>query len=134
MMEPQKFLKTSSLILLSLTISGCALFKSPKPIETIVTKTVIQKQNVPIMNRPKPVILNPVEFFVVTEENLEEFITDFKKVNTEFVIAAMSIKGYENMSLNVAELRRYINQQKSLIVYYEEAVKPKEETPPTPEK
>ena len=60
MMEPQKFLKTSSLILLSLTISGCALFKSPKPIETIVTKTVIQKQNVPIMNRPKPVVLNDV--------------------------------------------------------------------------
>ena len=133
-MEPHKFLKTSSLILLSLAISGCALFKSPKPIETIVTKTVIQKQNVPIMNRPKPVALNPVEWFIVTEENLEEFILDFKKVNTEFVVAAMTIKGYENLSLNVAELRRYINQQKSLIVYYEDSVKPKEEIPPIPKK
>jgi hypothetical protein len=46
----------------------------------------------------------------------------------------MTIKGYENLSLNVAELRRYINQQKSLIVYYEDSVKPKEETPPIPEK
>jgi hypothetical protein len=86
------------------------------------------------MNRPKPVALSPVEWFIVTEENLEEFILDFKKVNTEFVVAAMTIKGYENLSLNVAELRRYINQQKSLIVYYEDSVKPKEETPPTPQK
>ena len=133
-MELHKFLKISSLILLFLTISGCSIFRSPKPIETIVTKTVIQKQNVPIMNRPKPVALNPVEWFIITEENLAEFILDFKKVNTEFVVAAMTIKGYENLSLNVAELRRYINQQKSLIVYYEDSVKPKEETPPIPEK
>jgi len=26
------------------------------------------------------------------------------------------------MSLNIAELRRYINQQKALIVYYEESI------------
>jgi len=26
------------------------------------------------------------------------------------------------MSMNVAELRRYINQQKALIVYYEESI------------
>ena len=133
-MELPKFLKILNLILLSLIISGCSIFKSPKPIETIVTKTVIQKQNVPIMNRPKPIVLNPVEFYVVTEENLEEFIERFKGGNGEFVIAAMSIPSYENLSLNVADLRRYINQQKSIIVYYEDSVKPKDETPTTLEK
>jgi len=133
-MELPKFLKILNLILLSLIISGCSIFKSPKPIETIVTKTVIQKQNVPIMNRPKPIVLNPVEFYVVTEENLEEFIERFKGGNGEFVIVAMSIPSYENLSLNVADLRRYINQQKSIIVYYEDSVKPKDETPTTLEK
>jgi|TARA_B100001287_G_C22662428_1_gene521064 hypothetical protein len=32
------------------------------------------------------------------------------------------MKDYENLALNIAELRRYINQQKQIIVYYEEAV------------
>jgi len=32
------------------------------------------------------------------------------------------MRDYENLALNVAELRRFINQQKDIIVYYEEAV------------
>ena len=34
---------------------------------------------------------------------------------------------YENLALNIAELRRYINQQIDIIVYYEDAVKQEEE-------
>jgi hypothetical protein len=36
------------------------------------------------------------------------------------------MRDYENLALNVAELRRYINQQTEIIVYYEEAVSPPE--------
>jgi len=32
------------------------------------------------------------------------------------------MKDYENLALNIADLRRYINQQGEIIVYYEEAV------------
>jgi hypothetical protein len=34
------------------------------------------------------------------------------------------VKDYENLSKNFAELRRYIEQQKQIIVYYEKAVAP----------
>jgi hypothetical protein len=37
---------------------------------------------------------------------------------------AVSVQGYENMSMNVQELRRYILQQQATIVYYEAAVAP----------
>jgi hypothetical protein len=37
---------------------------------------------------------------------------------------ALSIKDYENLALNVAELRRFINQQTNVIIYYEDAVSP----------
>tara|TARA_B110000977_G_scaffold199766_1_gene288138 strand:- start:809 stop:955 length:147 start_codon:yes stop_codon:yes gene_type:complete len=39
---------------------------------------------------------------------------------------ALSVKDYENLALNVAELRRFINQQKEIIIYYEKAMKPDE--------
>jgi len=40
---------------------------------------------------------------------------------------ALSVKDYENLALNIAELRRYINQQGEIIIYYEEAVSSSEE-------
>ena len=41
---------------------------------------------------------------------------------------AVTPKGYENLSLGMQELRRYILQQKEIIVYYEKAIteEPKE--------
>ena len=66
---------------------------------------------------------------MVTEENYEEFVKEFQAKNGKTAWIAISVKDYENLSLNFAELRRYIEQQKEIIVYYEEAVKPQEETP-----
>jgi hypothetical protein len=33
------------------------------------------------------------------------------------------MRDYELLALNIAEIRRYLNQQKEIIVYYEKAVK-----------
>ena len=76
--------------------------------------------------------LNDVKIYVVTKENIDQFEQDFAKKNGSLVYIAISIKDYENLSLNFAELRRYIEQQQQIIVYYEEAVKP-EEKPKEPE-
>jgi len=32
------------------------------------------------------------------------------------------MKDYETLALNIADLRRYINQQTEIIIYYEKAV------------
>ena len=37
------------------------------------------------------------------------------------------MKDYENLALNIADLRRFLEQQNEIIVYYEKAVTPKEE-------
>jgi hypothetical protein len=44
---------------------------------------------------------------------------------------AISVPHYENMSLNLSELRRYIEQQQSIILYYENSInKPESITKP----
>ena len=63
----------------------------------------------------------------VSKENYEEFVKEFESKNGSDAYIAISVKDYENLSLNFAELRRYIEQQKEIIVYYEEAVQPAEE-------
>ena len=76
------------------------------------------------MSRPKPVQLNDVRVYVVNERNLDDFLVEFKERHGEVAIVALSMKDYENLALNIAELRRYINQQTQIIVYYEDAVTP----------
>ena len=61
---------------------------------------------------------------VVNEENLEAFIAEFKEINGNLAFIALSVKDYENLALNIAELRRFLNQQTEIIVYYETAVDP----------
>ena len=94
----------------------------PEPKVVTVTNTV--KTVVPIVARPKQVQLNDVKIYVVSKVNYKDFIKEYEKKNGADSYIALSIKDYENLSLNFAELRRYIEQQKQIIVYYENAVGP----------
>ena len=53
-------------------------------------------------------------------------IDKYEKQYGEVAFVVISMQDYENLALNIAELRRYINQQIEIIVYYEEAVKEEE--------
>jgi len=37
------------------------------------------------------------------------------------------MRDYENLALNISELKRFLNQQTEVIIYYEESVKPSKE-------
>ena len=120
-MALKNYLIVLSLILLS---SGCS---SWKPLTEVVTETKIIERNIPTQERPKQVNLEDIKWYVVTERNMDDFIKRFEDENGTLVFYAMSVRDYETLSLNMADLKRYILQQKEIIVYYEESVKPKEE-------
>ena len=109
-----------TLAVLAIFLSGCSL--TPEPEIKVVTQ--IQKVTVPIVARPKPISLSDTQVYVVNEGNLEQFIADFKEQNGDLAFVALSIDTYENLAINISELRRFINQQKEIIVYYEKAMKP----------
>ena len=123
-MEPKSYLKVSSLLLLCLLVSSCSTWN---PLKTIEIKTVEVERKIPIQNRPNQLDMNDINFYVVTEQNFEEFKARFSKENGDLVGYVLSVRDYETLALNMAEIKRYIEQQKSIIVYYEEAIKPKVE-------
>jgi hypothetical protein len=55
-------------------------------------------------------------------------VEEFKAEHGELAYVVLSMKDYENLAINIADLRRYIEQQTEIIVYYEEAVKPNTDT------
>lgn len=79
---------------------------------------------IPTVPRPKPVQLIDTKIYVVNDDNYEEFVKNFKEEHGDLAYIALSIKDYENLAINIAEIRRYINQQTEIIIYYEKAVKP----------
>jgi|TARA_R110000851_G_scaffold5963_9_gene24264 hypothetical protein len=77
---------------------------------------------VPIQERPKAVKFPPVDWYVVTEENLEEKLAELEANTGNIVFFAITPKGYENLALGIAEMRRYIKDTQAIIGYYEEAL------------
>lgn len=58
--------------------------------------------------------------------NLQQKIAEVElMLDGEFVIFAITPVGYEKMSANLQEIKRYIGQQKDIIYYYREATAPK---------
>jgi hypothetical protein len=105
----KNLLAVFSILLLSACSSGDLRIIS-KPLEIDVAKAA----------DPTGVQLTPVNFRVVTKETLSLFIDELSKTQATGspVFIAMSMSDYENLTLNFSDLRRYIEQQQAVIVYY----------------
>ena len=122
----KNYLTVLSLLLLCLLLTNCGYLRKPE--KEIVVQTVEVQKVIPVQPQPKPIDMTDVKFYVVTEENYDEFKEKFMKRNNDFVFYVVSVHDYENLALNMSELYRYIKQQKEIVVYYEKAVtdKPQE--------
>ena len=120
------------LLISFLLLGGCSLIQpQPLPAPEPVIKTVTQYKTLEIYQPPLPkaIDLQDVEFFVVTEKNLDEQIKKLEKMQDgTYVLFGMTPQDYENMAYNLQELRRYIRQQKEIIIYYRQATQDDENT------
>ena len=82
----------------------------------------MEQVQIPIVQRPKPVRLIDTKIYVVNKDNYDAFVKDFTERNGELAYVALAIKDYENLAINISEIRRYLNQQDEIIVYYETAI------------
>lgn len=118
-----KKLKIASIILLTTLISACGTFgKQPEPEVKVVTVTVPVEIYQPPM--PSSVQLENIKWHVITRDNLKEKMAEIEKhLGGDFVVFAMTPQSYENMAYNIQELKRFIQQQSEIIVYYAEATR-----------
>ena len=88
----------------------------------------MEKVQIPTVAQPKPLQLSDTRVFVVTKDNYDEFVKEFTDTYGDLAFVALSMKDYENLALNIADIKRYLEQQKEIILYYEKAVteEPKE--------
>ena len=110
-------------ILITPLITSCSSFPKPRQLEV---QTVEVERKIPLQNRPRQLDMQDIKWYVVTEKNFEEFKKRFADENGELVGYVLSVRDYESLALNMADIKRYIEQQKEIIIYYEKAITPKE--------
>lgn len=136
-MVQRRYFKSLGILLSSIFLGGCASFfpwtKQPEP--KVVVETKVIKQNIPLQPKPRGIDPKDITWHVVTQENLQPFLDGIKQETGTVVFFAISVKDYERVSLTFADIKRYIEQQKLIIVYYEEAIQaPLNATPNNTEK
>ena len=109
--------------LLLITCSGCALLGNDpyvpevKPVEVVTITKPAAVYHPPLPNK---VSTKPVEWTVLTPAIMSEYLTDLVKGEAPTnVYYGISPTGYEHLSLNIAELKRYIRQVLSIVDYYQ---------------
>ena len=104
-------------------VAGLLCSCGHRPIEI---KTVPVPVTVVHPNPPESVKLNDVNWHVITKNNIDAFAAEAVKdqgtSNPVFVI--ITTDDYKTLMGNFAELKRYIEQQQSIIAYYEKATTP----------
>ena len=113
------------LVPLAILLSSC----SSRPEKEIVTVETIVKPTIAIAQRPRPVEFDELKVKVITEANVQEVIQEMKDNQGQFLVYALDPVTFKNLAIGIEEIKRYIEQQNDIIVYYEKAVtdEPEEE-------
>jgi len=112
------------LVPLAILLSSC----SWKPEKEIVTVETIVKPTIAIAQRPRPVEFDELKVKVITEANVQEVIQEMKTNQGQFLVYALDPVTFKNLAIGIEEIKRYIEQQNDIIVYYEKAVTDEPET------
>lgn len=110
MMQPAKLL---SVLVLSCLISACAT----KPIQ--VTTAPVDKPDL-ILPQPTPVDMRGIKWIIVTPQNAEAVFKKLAERGTNPVLFALTDDGYQALSLNFADIKRYIDQKNGVVLGYQE--------------
>ena len=107
-----------------LVVTACSRtpIKEVVTVPTVVETPEIEAPTINIVRRPDPVAMKDADIVVVTESNLEEVIERIKGTQGEFVLYAMTASSFEALALNLEQIKRFIEEQNEVILYYEKAV------------
>ena len=114
-------------LLLSINLVGCGTFSfggKVKPIEVITKAQEKTPLDIPM---PDPLRLKPIEWTLVTPGNAEEVFTRLESRGENLVLFTLTDDGYQQLAITIAELRNYINTQRTIILKYKEYYEPKKE-------
>ena len=122
--------KIALILSLALIVSGCSMIQpKAKP----VSVTTIAKQQ-PMYHPPLPmeVQMDPVDWEILTPDSIQLYLDNLKKGEApRRAFYSLSSKEYENLSMDIADITRYITEVLGIIRFYRDYDKEDEEEEPS---
>lgn len=84
-----------------------------------VSSTAVERPQL-VLPRADELRLRSVEWIVITPDNIDEVFNRAKELGRPIVFFALTDKGYEDLGLNISDIRAYIQQQKTIMAAYED--------------
>jgi hypothetical protein len=113
-----------AIIIAASMLQGCALL-GWKAIEGIeIKKKAVDRTPLNLADL-QPLKPTAPQWRVITPENQAQVFAELKSKNIDQVLFALTDDGYEELSVDIAQIRALIAQQRDIIVKYREYYEPK---------
>jgi hypothetical protein len=86
--------------------------------EIIIEKPKLVEKSKLTIQELVPIRQYDFQWIVLTKDNFSEIMKDIETKDQSIVLFAVTPQGYQNLSLSVAELRKFILQQQAIIMAY----------------
>ena len=86
-----------------------------------ITNYKIEKKREPLaIEDPDPLKLQDIDCVIITKDNADEVFEKIKAGGGEYSLFALTDKGYEKLSLNFADIRNKLSEQRQIILSYKD--------------
>ena len=119
--------KILALAFMAVSLQGCAMF-GWNNVEPIEIRKKAQERTPLNLADPQPLKPSVPQWIIITPENSAQVFSDLKSKNTDMVLFALTDDGYEELAVDMAQIRAFIAQQRDIIVKYREYYEPKKPT------
>ena len=122
--------KLAIIVSLALIASGCSMIQ-PKAKPVSVT-TIAKKQIMYHPPLPMEVQMDPVDWEILTPDSMQLYLDNLKKGDApKRAFYSLSSKEYEHLSMDMADITRYIKEILGIVKFYRDYDKEEEEEEPT---
>lgn len=107
------------------TLPGCVgldWFRKPEePIK--VEKKAVERERLNLAD-PKPIKPSAHNWILITPKNADKVWAELRAKNVDLVLFALTDDGYEELAVDMAQIRTFIQQQRDIIIKYREYYEP----------
>jgi len=119
--------KIATIVSLALLVSGCSMMG--ERVKPVSVTTIAKKQ--PMYHPPLPmeVQMDPVEWEILTPDSMKLYLDNLEKGEApRRAFYSLSSKEYEHLSMDMADITRYITEILGIVKFYRDYDK-EDETP-----
>jgi len=119
--------KIATIVSLAILVSGCSMMG--ERVKPVSVTTIAKKQ--PMYHPPLPmeVQMDPVEWEILTPDSMKLYLDNLEKGEApRRAFYSLSSKEYEHLSMDMADITRYITEIMGIIKFYRDYDK-EDETP-----